>query len=324
MFETKTILETLAPLIAAAALLAGCADAKSLAPPSGPADAKGPAATPMNAAAPPAPDSVGSKGDAPSDGANVDSAPPAAQSLPAPMTGSASAGEGRAGAMKKPSEPRKEKSAEETKHQPGLGTEWGETRLSRITQSPFVRADPASPFATASLFYNDEAGARALAGGTKLQPTPGGTFSVGGGTVSVGLKDQSGGFFSGFVTGGRQVVVGTAGRSYVIVVKNNTANRFECVLSVDGLDVLDGKTAAFSKRGYILDGHGELEIDGFRQSMDTVAAFRFGSVQSSYASEKHGETRNVGVIGIALFNEQAGWDQGAVQKRRDANPFPGN
>ena len=179
-------------------------------------------------------------------------------------------------------------------------------------------------FATASLFYNDEAGAKALAGGAALQPISGGTFSVAGGTVSVGLKDESGRFFSGFIAGGKQVVVGSAGKSYTIVVKNNTANRFECVLSVDGLDVLDGKTAAFTKRGYIVDGKGQLEVEGFRQSADAVAAFRFGSVQSSYSNQKHGETRNVGVIGIALFNEQAGWDQNAVQKRRDANPFPGS
>ena len=65
-----------------------------------------------------------------------------------------------------------------------------------------------------------------------------------------------------------------------------------------------------AKRGYLVDPHGELEIDGFRQSMETVAAFRFGSVRGSYADQKHGDTRNVGVIGVALFNE------------RGTNPFP--
>src|SRR6185503_14734282 len=110
----------------------------------------------------------------------------------------------------------------------------------------------------------------------KRSPTD--TFTVAGGTVSIGLRDQGGRFFSGFVAGDKRFVIGNAGKSYTIVVKNNTGSRFECVLSVDGLDVLDGKTAAFSKRGYILDANAQLEVDGFRQSVDTVAAFRFGSV----------------------------------------------
>jgi hypothetical protein len=108
-------------------------------------------------------------------------------------------------------------------------------------------------------------------------------------------------------------------------LRNLTPNRLECVVSVDGLDVLDGQPAAFAKRGYLVDPHGELEIDGFRQSMDTVAAFRFGSVRGSYASLKHGDSRNVGVIGVALFHERGTtpWTPDEVRRRQDANPFPG-
>ena len=94
--------------------------------------------------------------------------------------------------------------------------------------------------------------------------------------VPAGLRDESGSFLTGFVSGGRDFVVGEAGRRYTIVLKNMTGQRFECVVSVDGLDVLDGKDASFQKRGYLLDPHAELEVDGFRQSVDAVAAFRFG------------------------------------------------
>jgi hypothetical protein len=70
-----------------------------------------------------------------------------------------------------------------------------------------------------------------------------------------------------------------------------------------------------------------VEIDGFRQSVDTVAAFRFGSVRGSYAAQKTGDARNVGVIGVAIFNERGTnpvpWSSDEAQKRRDANPFPG-
>jgi serine/threonine protein kinase len=226
--------------------------------------------------------------------------------------------------------PRPEEKAarrEEPADRPGLGTEWGETHLSKITTVPFVRADAANPFATASFFYNDEQGARDMANLNGFRRFAAGSVAVAGGVVSIGLRDEGGRFLSGFAASGKSYVIGESGRRYIIVVHNNTDNRLELVLSVDGLDVLDGKAASFNKRGYLVDPRGEVEIDGFRQSIDTVAAFRFGSVRGSYAAQKTGDTRNVGVIGVAVFNERGtnpfpGSFEDA-QKRRDANPFPG-
>lgn len=215
----------------------------------------------------------------------------------------------------------------EPKDRPGLGTEWGETRNSQIQTVPFVRADPQNPFVMASLFYNDEQGAQAMSGTSGFRRTSAGMISVGGGAMSIGLRDENGVFLNGFTTGGRNFAVGEAGRRYTIVIRNQTPGRFECVVSVDGLDVIDGRTASFGKRGYLVEPHGELEIDGFRQSTETVAAFRFGSVRESYASLKTGDSRNVGVIGFAIFHERGvnpfPWTNEELQKRRDANPFPG-
>jgi hypothetical protein len=66
-------------------------------------------------------------------------------------------------------------------------------------------------------------------------------------------------------------------------------------------------------------------VEGFRQSTEAVAAFRFGPVRESYANEKYRNTRNVGVIGIALFNERGTnpWTWDEVRRRLRANPFPG-
>ncbi len=210
---------------------------------------------------------------------------------------------------------------------PGLGTEWGETRFSRITTVPFVRADQTNPFATASFFYNDEQGARDMANLSGFRRFAAGSVAAAGGVISVALRDEGGHFLSGFAAGGKSYVVGEAGRRYIIVVHNNTDNRLEVVLSVDGLDVLDGKAASFNKRGYLVDPRADVEIDGFRQSVDTVAAFRFGSVRGSYAAQKTGDARNVGVIGVAIFNERGtnpfNSNSDEARKRRDANPFPG-
>ncbi len=99
----------------------------------------------------------------------------------------------------------------------------------------------------------------------------------------------------------------------------------EVVLSVDGLDVMDGRAASFRKRGYLLRPNGIVKVDGFRQSNEAVAAFRFSSVSGSYANLKHGDTRNVGVIGVAVFHEYGTnpLDLTEARRRLRADPFPG-
>jgi hypothetical protein len=213
-------------------------------------------------------------------------------------------------------------------NRPGLGTEWGETRSSRISSAPFTRADPQTPFAMASLFYNDADGARAMANVSGFRTSSQGSVDIGNGIATLSLKDtDTGRFLSGFEAGSKDYVVGSEGQRYTIVIENHVDSRLELVVSVDGLDVLDGKPASFAKRGYLIDPRGTVEIDGFRTSMDEVAAFKFGSVRNSYAEQKHGDSRNVGVIGVALFNEMGTnplrWSRGEVDRRMNANPFPG-
>ncbi len=209
---------------------------------------------------------------------------------------------------------------------PGLGTAWGETRESRTTTSPFVRDDTGRAFATSSVWYNDREGANAMARASDYRSFERGVSPVLGGALTVSLRDDSGRVLAGFFAGGKQYVVGEAGQRYVIVLQNNTNYRFEVVASVDGLDVIDGQPAAFTKRGYLIQPYGSLEIDGFRRSSDAVAAFRFSSVRGSYSNRTGQGDRNVGVIGVAFFNERGTnprWTQEEINKRNTADPFPG-
>jgi len=180
------------------------------------------------------------------------------------------------------------------------------------------------PIAEATIYYNDEAGIRAMAGAISWRGEwP--LLSAPAANVSVGLRDQSGRFLPGFTVGNRWFVVGEEGRRYSIVVRNKSDLRLEVVMSVDGLDVLDGKKASLSKRGYIMAPHSKVVVDGFRHSMDAVAAFRFGPVRESYAQQKYGDSRNAGVIGAAIFQEWGSQTltNAEIQKRLKANPFPG-
>lgn len=103
---------------------------------------------------------------------------------------------------------------------------------------------------------------------------------------------------------GRYYVQGTANERYAIRITNPTGNRVEAVVTVDGLDVVDGEPGDLAKRGYIVPAYGEVRIEGFRTSLSDVATFRFSSVDNSYAGKK-GKARNVGVIAVAIFEEAA-------------------
>lgn len=203
----------------------------------------------------------------------------------------------------------------------GLATGWGETRDSVVTSRAFSRGS--RPHGTGRLYYNDEAGAKAMSTGswhTARQPD-----YLAGGTVAVGLQSTGGAYLPSYRTGNKRVYVGENGSRYRISLKNLTPSRIEVVVSVDGLDVMDGQAASTSKRGYLIGPHGDLHISGFRKSQSSVAAFRFSSVEDSYANRKHGSTDNVGVIGVAVFTE-GGRDPfrgDEAARRQDANPFPG-
>jgi hypothetical protein len=214
--------------------------------------------------------------------------------------------------------------AEAPRDRPGLGTKWGESRLSRVSTTAFQRASQ-QPTASAAINYNDAAGIRAMAAAVEWRRQWPVLRAPAGSLVSVGLRDESGSFLPGLTVADRWFVVGEKGRRYSIVVRNKSSLRLEVVLSVDGLDVIDGRAASFRKRGYIIEPHRQLVVEGFRQSTEAVAAFRFSAVRDSYANQKYGDTRNVGVIGVALFHERGThpWNDRDSEKRLKADPFPG-
>jgi len=203
---------------------------------------------------------------------------------------------------------------------PGLGTEWGERRQSRIRNVSFLRASPGEPFAFAQLYYNDRPGVEAQAAFH-----PGDAFhvvSIVGGAITVSLRDAWGSPLDALRVGSRTYVVGREGERYSILIANHTSRRVEVVATVDGLDVVNGSRGTVENRGYILSPWASLEIDGFRQSKDEVAAFRFAKVRDSYAARR-GDDRNVGVIGVAFFAERGDrWSSGEVWRRETATPFP--
>jgi hypothetical protein len=102
---------------------------------------------------------------------------------------------------------------------------------------------------------------------------------------------------------GRHYVVGEPGHEYEIRVRNRTSGRLLAVTSVDGVDVVTGRTADVSQGGYVIDPRGSVAIDGWRKSLGDVAAFYFTPLPDSYAARTD-RPDDVGVIGVALFRER--------------------
>jgi hypothetical protein len=214
-----------------------------------------------------------------------------------------------------------ESSADE---RPGLGPSWGESIDSNVTHTSFERQDRSSPSATASFFYNDEDGVKAVSRGRYVDWRDSVT-AIGRGAVRVSLVDSGGSPLRAADVDGRLIALGSEGDRYVIRIENNSPQRLEAVATVDGLDVLDGNEGDIKKRGYVISPHHTLEIEGFRESSGSVRAFRFGKTDDSYASLR-GKGRNVGVVGVAIFREEGSYGfaytEEELNRRETADPFP--
>ena len=102
---------------------------------------------------------------------------------------------------------------------------------------------------------------------------------------------------------GEWYVAGEPGHEYEIRLRNRGGGRILAVTSVDGVNVLTGRTAAADQRGYVIDGWSSASIDGWRKNLDEVAAFYFTRLKDSYAA-RTGRPDHVGVIGVAMFRER--------------------
>ncbi len=237
-----------------------------------------------------------------------------------PMTAEASVS---GGALSDGDGPRAQPSAPPTElpssMRPGLATHWGEDRYSSVRTTAFERGSE-RPFDVATLHYND-----ARLSAMQAQREGFRWLSVHRDGIRISLRGESGEVLPGFLSGGEAFVIGQPGQRYAIVLENRTPVRIEAVLTVDGLDVINGQPGSTENRGYLVRPYGSIVVEGFRRSTSTVAAFRFGGVEGSYADER-GSARNVGVIGVALFAERGATldlEENEVELRRSADPFPG-
>ncbi|GAB3343953.1 hypothetical protein [Marilutibacter aestuarii] len=135
--------------------------------------------------------------------------------------------------------------------------------------------------------------------------------------VQLSIVDEDAGdsILQAWPDGRRQWVAGTPGHRYAVRMTNTSSRRVLVVLSVDGVNAVSGETAHPSQAGYVIGPWQTVRIDGWRKSMSDVARFVFTDHADAYAS-RTGRPGNVGVIGIAVFDE--------ARPRHEARPAIGH
>jgi hypothetical protein len=125
-----------------------------------------------------------------------------------------------------------------------------------------------------------------------------------GGIADVTLYDRSDGRqLPVYWHEGRAYVVGKPGNEYAVRIRNRQREDVLGVISVDGVNVITGETAAAAQSGYVLAPYRQFDISGWRKNMSSTAAFYFTALPDSYAA-RTGRPDNVGVIGVALYRKK--------------------
>jgi hypothetical protein len=116
-------------------------------------------------------------------------------------------------------------------------------------------------------------------------------------------------------------VAGERGHRYAVRLYNDSPRRVLVVLSVDGVNAISGEDADPSQTGYVLNPGQRADITGWRKSQDEVAQFVFSSPSGSYAS-RTGRPDNIGVVGVAVFEEARRWRPEPILRRGLPLPRP--
>lgn len=197
-----------------------------------------------------------------------------------------------------------------------LGTKWGDDISSPITQVALKRLS-SSPVSETQIRY----------AGKQFSGRSINSISLAAGKVSFAVLDGRGRTLPLYREDQQYFLSANEGQSYVLKYSNSSAQTYEIVASVDGLDVINGQRASRYNSGYVLRPYSSLEIEGFRKSNDAVASFTFSKPKDAYAAHSaSGSIYNTGVIGTAVYelNAPRGTAAPAGRYAPAPNAFPGD
>lgn len=95
------------------------------------------------------------------------------------------------------------------------------------------------------------------------------------------------------------------GCNFEVKVENKDWRRKLAVISVDGLNVITGENKnPWESRGYVINGNNSIKIPGWKINQEQVREFVFEDKCTGYAAKVGADPKNIGVIGVAIFNEK--------------------
>lgn len=92
---------------------------------------------------------------------------------------------------------------------------------------------------------------------------------------------------------------------FSVIFKNNTANKVQVKISIDGTDTITGDLADtnVSKDMWVVDPYSLLVLKAWKETDAGGAQFIFSNANNSVAVHTHGNTSNQGIIAAAVFVE---------------------
>lgn len=112
------------------------------------------------------------------------------------------------------------------------------------------------------------------------------------------------------VHNGQTYIEGRKKTSYELYFRNNSNTQVLVVPSVDGMSVIDGKSAGKQSPGYVVDPWGEVSIPGWTVNGQEAAEFIFHAQgaywddEQTYAEEIGADSSNQGAIGFMVFHRK--------------------
>jgi hypothetical protein len=144
-------------------------------------------------------------------------------------------------------------------------------------------------------------------------PVQAGVWQASGALVSLSVQIEGGAapLFPARDGSGRYYVEARPGGAYSVHVTNLTAARVGVLLAVDGLNAISGErepdpaTADRPGRLYVLDPWGEVDVRGWRTSLEDVRRFLFVDERGSYAARTGRANGKMGWIEAWVYRERA-------------------
>lgn len=95
------------------------------------------------------------------------------------------------------------------------------------------------------------------------------------------------------------------GEQFEIQFKNNTANRIQVIISLDGLNIIDGNLASLdiNSKMWVVSGYGTLNLKAWPETKNGGASFIFTTQDNSVLANIQENEQGKGLIGAAVYKE---------------------